>query len=111
LEVAFPFYGDKLDEFARQRKLPLTTDVQAKGIAADHDFLAFQAEVAEAIRLRAGITDNQISAEYGTNPLQKGPENWAWVQAIVRAIDKYGGGMSQSAIEAFMRDVYLYTTH
>jgi hypothetical protein len=110
LEVAFPFYGDTLDEFAKQRELPLTTDIQAKGAAADNDFLTFQGAVAEAIRTRAGVTDDQVDAEYGPNPTQKGPQNWAWVQAIIRAIDKYGGGMSQSAIETFMRDVYLYTT-
>jgi pimeloyl-ACP methyl ester carboxylesterase len=32
------------------------------------------------------------------------------VQATIRAIDKFGGGISQSTIESFMRDVYLYTT-
>jgi hypothetical protein len=110
LEVAFPFYGDKLDELARQREVPLTTDIQAKGATPDNDFLKFQADVAEAIRTRAGVTDAQVNAEYGTNPTQKGPQNWAWVQAIIRAIDKYGRGASQSTIEAFMRDVYLYTT-
>jgi len=50
LEVAFPFYGVTLDEFAKQRELPLTTDIQAKGAAADNDFLTFQAAVAEACR-------------------------------------------------------------
>jgi hypothetical protein len=110
LEVAFPFYGDKLDEFAKQREVPLTTDIQARGAAADNDFLKFQADVAEAMRTRAGVTDAQVDAEYGTNPTQKGPQNWAWVQATIRAIDKYGKGISQSAIESFMRDVYLYTT-
>src|SRR5262249_687116 len=87
-----------------------TTDIQTKGTATNRDFLMFQADVAEAIRTRAGVTDAQVNAEYGTNPTEKGPQNWAWVQAIIRAIDKYGGGMSESAIESFMRDVYLYTT-
>lgn len=110
LEVAFPFYGDRLDELAKQREVPLTTDIQAKGAAADNDFLMFQADVAEAIRTRAGVTDAQVNAEYGTNSMEKGPQNWAWVQATIRAIDKYGKGISQSTIESFMRDVYLYTT-
>jgi hypothetical protein len=110
LEVAFPFYGDRLDELARQREVPLTTDIQAKGASADNDFLTFQAEIAEAMRARAGVTDDQVNAEYGDNPTQKGPQNWAWVQATIRAIDKFGGGISQSTIESFMRDVYLYTT-
>jgi pimeloyl-ACP methyl ester carboxylesterase len=36
--------------------------------------------------------------------------NWEWVQAILRAVDMHGGGMSQSALEMFTRDVFLYTT-
>jgi hypothetical protein len=110
LDVAFPFYGDRLDEFAKQRDVPLTTDIQAKGANPDNDFLSFQAEVAEAMRTRAGVTDAQLSEEFGAAPTQKGPQNWAWVQATIRAIDKHGGGISQSTIESFMRDVYLYTT-
>jgi hypothetical protein len=32
------------------------------------------------------------------------------VQALLRAIERYGGGMSQGALEVFTRDVFLYTT-
>ncbi|MGB8401258.1 hypothetical protein [Bradyrhizobium sp.] len=110
LEVAFPYYGDTLDEFARRFELPLTTDIQAKGSAVNADFLNFQAEVAEDMRRGAGISDAQVQEEFGTNTTEKGPQNWAWVQAIIRAIDRNAGGISQSAIETFMRDVYLYTT-
>jgi hypothetical protein len=110
LDVAFPYYGDKLDELARQSEIPLTNDIQAKGSPVNDDFLKFQADVAEAVRTRAGITDAQVQQEFGTNPTERGPQNWAWVQAIIRAIDRNAGGLSQSAIESFMRDVYLYTT-
>jgi pimeloyl-ACP methyl ester carboxylesterase len=47
--------------------------------------------------------------EYGNNPKPRGPLNWEWVHAIIRAIDKYGGGLSSDSIEQFTRDVYLYT--
>jgi hypothetical protein len=110
LDVAFPYYGDVLDEFARKFELPLTTDIQAKGSAVNADFLNFQADVAEEMRQHAGITDAQVQEEFGTNTTEKGPQNWAWVQAIIRAIDRNAGSVSQSAIENFMRDVYLYTT-
>jgi hypothetical protein len=110
LEVAFPYYGDRLDELARQSEIPLTNDIQAKGSPADDDFLKFQAAVAEAMRTRAGITDTQVQQEFGTNTTERGPQNWAWVQAIIRAIDRNAGSISQSTIESFMRDVYLYTT-
>src|ERR1700722_933606 len=110
LEVSFPFYGDKLDDFAREFEIPLTTDIQTKGRAVDNDFLNFQAEVAEQMRNKAGISDAQVQEQFGTNPTEKGPQNWAWVQAIIRAIDRNAGSVSQSFLEKFMRDVYLYTS-
>lgn len=109
VKVAFPFYGDLLEKFATQFEIPLTSEIVTRG-SVNNEFLAFQAEVAEDLRQRAGVTDDQIDQEYGNNPKAKGPLNWEWVQAILRALDKYGGGMSQGALELFTRDVFLYTT-
>lgn len=109
LSIYFPFYGDVLDGFASRFQLPLTTDIQTKGVEGSSEFLAFQATIAEELRRQAKITDEQVDAEYGNNPKEKGPQNWEWVQAILRAIDKHASGMSQSALEVFMRDVFLYT--
>ena len=110
LEVAFPYYGDKLDELATRADIPLTSDIQARGESAvNEDFLSFQAEVAESLRVAAGVTDQQVENEYGPNPKPKGPLNWEWVQAILRGIDKYGGGVNEVTLQAFTRDVFLYT--
>jgi hypothetical protein len=109
LDVAFPFYGDALDAFTRAAQVPLTADIRTKGSAPVGDFLAFQAEVAEELRVGAGVTDTQINEEYGRNPKPKGPQNWEWVQAILRALDEHGGGINQDTLETFTRDVYLYT--
>lgn len=110
IEVAFPYYGDALENFTQQFGVPLTSDIQTKGGVADDEFLGFQAEVAEALRQSAGITDAQVDAEYGPNPKPKGPLNWEWVQAILVAIDKHAGGISRKALEIFTRDVFLYAT-
>jgi hypothetical protein len=110
LDVAFPYYGDVLDKFAQEYDVPRSSDIQTRGNPADNEFLVFQADVAEALRERSGVTDAQVDAEYGENPKPKGPLNWEWVQAILRALDKYGGGISQAALELFTRDVFLYTT-
>jgi hypothetical protein len=110
LEVAFPYYADILDKFVKDFDIPLVQDVHAKGGPIEDDFLVFQAQVAESVRLRAGVTDEQIDVEYGANPKPKGPLNWEWVQAILRALDKHGGGMGQTALQTFTRDVFLYTT-
>lgn len=110
LEVAFPYYGDTLDNFSRQFEIPLTSDIQTRGSPVNEEFLRFQGEIAEALRLRAGITDAQVDQEYGPNAKPKGPLNWEWVQATLRALDKYGPGASQRMLENFTRDVFLYTT-
>jgi hypothetical protein len=110
LDVSFPYYADVLDKYTSG--IPITSDVEARGDdQADQDFLAFEASVADEMRKGAGINDENVDDLYGSNPQPRGPENWRWVQAIVRAIDKYGFGMSSSTIETFMRDVYLYTNH
>ena len=109
VNVAFPFYGDKLDEYTRQFGIPLTSDVHARGNSADDEFLQFQAEFAEELRLKAGVTDAQVDAEYGNQPEAHGPLNWKWVQAILRALDKNGGGLKGKALETFTRDVFLYS--
>jgi len=110
IEVAFPFYGDVLGRFADEFNIPLVSDVQARGSPLDDEFMAFQSEFADSLRKRAGITDAQVNAEYGDNPAPRGPLNWEWVQAILRAIDKNSPGMGQKSLEAFTRDVFLYVT-
>lgn len=110
IETVFPYYGDVLEDFVRRADLPTTGEVIARGATPNDDFLAFQAEIAQALRVQAAITDDQVLSEYGDNPKPRGPLNWEWVQAIFRALDKHGGGLSSDAIEQFTRDVYLYTT-
>jgi hypothetical protein len=110
IDVSFPFYGDQLGNFEKATSIPLTSDIHSRGSARDQSYLEFQYDVAEDIRKKAGVTDEQINAEYGNNPEEHGPLNWSWVQAILRAIDKNGGGINQRTLEVFTRDVYLYCT-
>ncbi len=109
LEIAFPFYGDLLDGFAKAMNIPLSADVQTRGATPNEDFLQFQGELAEEIRTAAGITEAQVDAEYVPIDKPKGPLNWPWVQAILRAVDKHAGGLGEQALETFTRDVFLYT--
>ncbi len=111
LEIAFPYYGDTLDEFTRKSRLPLPSDIHSRGDASQDAFLDFQADMAKEIQLRTGITDAQISEEFDVETRERGPQNWEWVQAIVRAIDRHAPGLSRRSLETFMRDVYLYTTN
>ena len=72
VQIALPFYGDALDRFTRDANIPLTADVTARGGALEDEFLVFQAEVAEAVRQRAGVTDADVDREYGPNPRPRG---------------------------------------
>ncbi len=110
LDVKLPFYGDVLDEFARQLNTPVVSDIHERGDGSQDEFLLFQAQLAEEVRLGAGVTDKQVADEYGNNPKERGPLNWEWVQAIINAVDKHATGISKSALEQFTRDVFLYVS-
>jgi hypothetical protein len=109
IEVDFPYYGDVLDKFASQFDLPADPAVVPKGSPAFDEYRAFRSQIADEMRRRAGITDEQVRAEMGPVPAEeKGPENWGWVLATVRLLDRNFPGLSQDFIERFLRDVYLY---
>jgi hypothetical protein len=108
LDVVFPFYGDRLDGFAAEYQVPLASEITTKGDAFQDEFLAFQEEVANELRRGAGITDDQLDEVYGDNPREKGPQNWEWVQAILKAIDRYSPGTTRQFLERFLRDVFVY---
>jgi hypothetical protein len=109
VDVAFPFYGDLLDNYAKQADIPLTSDIQARGEQND-DFLRFQYQFAESIRVAKGISQDEVNQEFEGQPGERGPLNWRWVQATLRVIDRKSREANQAALESFTRDVYLYLT-
>jgi hypothetical protein len=88
----------------------LPSELDARGERIPDDFLQFQYEIVEALRQRAGIADEEVLKESQSDLIEKGPLNWPWVQAILRALDRRGGGMGRRALEIFTRDVFLYVT-
>ena len=110
IDIALPFYGDVLDEMTAAYDLPLTSEITTKGDEVQDRFLAFQSEVTDQMRLKAGITDAQVDAIYGDNPRPKGPENWEWLQAAFIALDRVGRRRWQRIgdREAPSRRLHLY---
>jgi hypothetical protein len=107
--IDFPFYGNRLDEFVEQFQLPADPAIVPKGNPAFDEYAAFRADVAEDMRVRAGITDAEVQSEMRPVPAEKGIQNWEWVRAVVRLLDRNLTGVSQTTIEVFLRDVFLYT--
>ena len=110
VEIDFPFYGDKLDEFVRQFELPADPAIVPKGSPVFDEYAEFRAEVANEMRGRVGITNAQVQTEMHPTPAtEKGIQNWEWVQAIIRLLDRKVTRISQTTIEVFLRDVFLYS--
>jgi hypothetical protein len=109
IEAELPFYGDLLDEYVRQFDLPADPAIVPNGNPAFEEFQEFRLNVAVEMQNRAGITDAQVLAEANVTSEEKGIQNWAWVQAVVRLLDRNAIGVSQTTIEVFLRDVFLYT--
>lgn len=109
VEIDFPFYGDLLDQYTAQAKLPTPQEVVAKGPGQNRAFEQFMQSALEEMKSRARISDDEVSAEMGDNATQeKGVQNWGWVQAIARVIDRHLTGAADFTIEAFLKDVFLY---
>lgn len=108
LKVSAPFYGDKLAELLAQRHLPPADNVATRGGAADDGYAAFLEEVAGQLSSDDKVTHREIENEMGPSPQERGVQNWAWVQAILRIIDRRAPGVSEYSIGLLLRDVYVY---
>ncbi|MDB6175041.1 MAG: hypothetical protein JWL59_4352 [Chthoniobacteraceae bacterium] len=109
VEVAFPFYGDKLDELVRELAQPLMAEVAARGgTGATTKEMEFRYEFYSELAAGAGISDAQIQAQLGPEPVERGPLNWRWVHALLKGLDRTPFG--SNAVDKFTHDVYVYLT-
>jgi hypothetical protein len=104
LEVRFPFYGDILDRLLQELQTP-PPGVSKGAPPADAALLgALALEYAAGLSIPDEVLHEAL--EPGA-PKQKGPENWAWVQAILRVLD---GPLGSHALARFLKDVWAYLT-
>jgi hypothetical protein len=107
--IRFPFYGDTLRDLATDRAD--VADVVVRGAAASGEEATFVRMVLQEVRTEAGISDDQIVAEADAADrvaVERGPQNWPWVLAVLRALDKHVPATSAPSIATFTRDVYRY---
>jgi hypothetical protein len=107
--VDLPFYGDTLLDFVRGSDAPDSAGIVAKGGEIPDDYAAFRDRVTEEMRANSGISNAEVQAEMGPGVTERGVQNWKWVQAIVRIIDRRTPGISGWTIEEFLREVFVYT--
>lgn len=109
LAFDFPYYADTLDAIVADAGHPASVEAVAKGAPIDDDYARFLRSALEEIRTHAAIDEDEIRVGLDPDaPQEKGPQNWWWVRAIARAIDRRLTPMAGFTIEAFLRDVHLY---
>jgi hypothetical protein len=109
--VDFPYYGDLLDDLTAKANLPTPDDVVAKGPGGNTGFEQFEKSVLLEMKKEMRISDDEVEAMFAPGaPRQKGPENWGWVQAVARVLDRYVTPASDFTIDRFLKDVFLYLT-
>jgi hypothetical protein len=58
---------------------------------------AFVADVVDDVRRNHGITEDEVVAEAGAEVVEKGVQNWAWVQAALSVLDRKVPGRAGTA--------------
>jgi pimeloyl-ACP methyl ester carboxylesterase len=54
------------------------------------------------------VRRREIEQELGPGPQPRGAENWEWVQAVIRVIDRRTPGVSNFSIGKLLRDVFVF---
>ena len=102
LDVVLPFYADDLDRLVAKASTPLTTDILMRGESSEGPN-----------ELQVSMLREMVDAQPGFMPLPvqpaaRGPQNWPFVLAMLRALDQTPLGAN--AIYAITRDVWVYLT-
>jgi hypothetical protein len=109
LQIVLPYYGDKLYDLVNTDDVGKEIEgVISKG-SADGDDLEFFYEFLTQVAQGASVTESDILAKYDGNHIEKGPTNWKWVLAIIRAIDAKTP-FGNNTLKLFTYDVFLYLT-
>jgi hypothetical protein len=128
-----PYYGDKLITLMNEARKALSPD-SAKRDSLDPGYRNFLADFANEASQRVAINDDRLArhgfqvgapkqvrsgrdadriarAATSADNLQRGPQNWSWVIATIRALDDMFPRLSSGGIELILKDVYVYCTN
>ena len=111
LKICHPFYGARLDELTDLTQKGLV-QILERGASGDKDSVSdFEMDLILLIAENAGVTREEIARELESGVVERGPENWEWVQAIGKAIAKKVTWIADVSIAQFTEDVHAYLTN
>ena len=119
--IRFPYYGDTLHDLVRGVAPDRVAEIVVRGAGAapnPEERRAIVVHLDEA-RRRLGVSDAEVQAEAEAalrargEPVvvERGPQNWGWVQALLSVIDRRVPGGSAASIALVTRDVFKYLTN
>lgn len=111
--IRFPYYGDTLVQLCDGIPPDQAARIVVKGAASSAED---EVQIAQWLRTyyqSLGISEREIEAELQNlepgNIRERGPQNWGWVQAVIRVMDRHVRG-SGAVIALVTNDVYQYLT-
>ncbi len=107
-DIRFPYYGDTLDQLVQGRPAAEAAQVIVRGTEESAEEQAFMRAILDEVQQKAGLTDDMVRAQANSEAIARGPQNWAWVQAILSALDSHVPGASGASVALFTKDVYQY---
>jgi hypothetical protein len=107
--IEFPYYGITLANLVAQINAPVGLNINPKGPNPDDD-QELRGDLILQMAANAGLDEDDIRRELTDPTVQKGVQNWGWVQAALRALDRVAG-LNSGFIDLVTRDVYVYLQH
>lgn len=110
VKIEFPYYGDRLKVLVDQVNSPLISGILLRGddqVQAGHEEL----RAAMLAEMAAGklLPDSAIQKNFDGQIVERGVQNWKWVQAILRSLD--GTPTGARLLDLVTRDVSVYLTY
>src|SRR6266567_1229507 len=109
IDVRLPFYGDRLDQLTTGRAQALGRVIE-RGADGGPDVNEFDRDFILALATRAGVTQDEIQAELGAAVIERGAENWEWVQAAGRLVSRKVPGFGRMLMARMTADANAYMT-
>lgn len=107
-QIRFPYYGDTLDQMVQGASADDAVDIVVRGVPLSSGEEAFFKDYLAELKETAGISDTQVDDALRSLPLERGPLNWGWVQAILSVLDKSVPFASGAGVALFTNDVFQY---
>ena len=108
-DIRFPYYGDTLNQIVEGVDPSEAAKVIIRGPEDRHE-REFISAIIEEIRLNQGISEVDVIEALNADVLEKGPQNWGWVQAILKVLDRNVPFASGASVALAAKDVYFYLT-